>query len=107
LAVLSNIPVSIDVPAGQRLLEKKSGYTQALLDLRADGYSHIHVEYGLTGISELVANRMLDGLFLSSTSRAGLDTLAVELGVSPVVIDLVDLYVGLVAWQPKLVITAR
>jgi riboflavin biosynthesis pyrimidine reductase len=107
LAVLSNVPVSINVPAGQRLLEKKSGYTQALLELKADGYSHIHVEYGLTGISDLVANRVLDGLFLSSTTRAGLDKLALELGVSPVVVELSDLYVGLVAWQPKLAITAR
>jgi riboflavin biosynthesis pyrimidine reductase len=107
LAVLSNGPVSIEVPAGQRLLEKKSGYTQALLDLKADGYSRIHVEYGLTGIGDLVANRVLDGLFLSSTSRAGLDQLAFKLGVSPLVIELADLYIGLVAWQPKLAITAR
>ncbi len=102
LAVLTNQSIQIDIPAGQRLLTKNSGYTKAVLELCAEGYSRIHIEYGITGIRELVAHRQLDALFLSSESLSGVDKLARNLAVTPSIYQLEDLYIGMVAWQPAL-----
>lgn len=100
LAVLTNQSIQLEVPNGQRLFTKNSGYTEAVIELRAEGYSQIHIEYGITGIRELVAHRQLDALFLSSKSLSGLDKLAKNLAVTPSTYQLEDLYIGLVAWQP-------
>jgi riboflavin biosynthesis pyrimidine reductase len=103
LAVLTTKPVEIDVPNGQRLLVKSSGYGEALLELRAEGYSRIHVEYGVSGISTLVAAGSLDALLLSSPASSGVGALADRLAVEPVILELSDLCIGLVAWQPRMV----
>lgn len=102
LAVLTTGSIAMDVPVGQKLLVKKSGYLEALRELSTEGYSRVHVEYGITGIRELLASRSLDALFLSSKSLTGLQTLASQLAVTATVYRLDDLYIGLVAWQPKL-----
>lgn len=52
-------------------------------------------------ISKLIEESQLDALVLSSQSINGLMVLSEELGVEPNVTELSDLYVGLVAWQPK------
>ncbi len=107
LAVLTRGSIEIDVPTERRLLILDSSYSKAVDDLIAEGYSRMHIEFGLTGIHELVSQNRLDALFLSSTSSIGVQTLAQKLGVTPTVYQLEDLWVGLVAWQPKLSITSR
>ncbi|MEY4410334.1 MAG: hypothetical protein RLZ99_807, partial [Actinomycetota bacterium] len=99
LAVLTRQSVDIEIPVGRELHLITSGFSPAIKDLRIRQYGRIHVEYGLTGITEVVANRLLDALFLSSTSRVGVVRLAESLGVYPILIELSDLYIGLVAWQ--------
>jgi hypothetical protein len=101
LAVLTTNNLEVEVPVGRNLVLLREGYAQAIADLRFRGYSGIHVEYGLTGITELLAQQKLDALLLSSKSRTGLTYLANALNLTPVVIELSDLYVGLVAWQPR------
>ena len=103
LAVLTTKPVNIEVPTGQQLLVKSSGHREALRELRAHGYSRIHVEYGVTGISALLAEGELDALLLSSPASSGVKALANRLAVEPVIIELSDLCIGLVAWQPRMV----
>ncbi len=107
LAVLTRGSIEIDVPTERRLLILDSSYSKAVDDLIAEGYSRMHIEFGLTGIHELVSQNRLDALFLSSPSSAGVDKLAQKLGVKPTIYQLEDLWVGLVAWQPKLSITSR
>jgi hypothetical protein len=103
LAVLTTRPVEIEVPQGQRLLVKQAGFQGALQELLSEGYSRIHIEYGLSGMRELIAHRRLNALFLSSRSLSGVKKLAEQLEVSPTVLELDDLYIGLVAWQPDFV----
>ena len=103
LAVLSNGSVDIEVPAGQELLIKNSGYREALQDLKGSGYSRIHVEYGLTGISTLALAGDLDALLLSSPSSSGVKALADQMMLKPTIVELSDLCIGLVAWQPTMV----
>lgn len=99
LAVLTRKGVEITAPEGQKLIQVSSGYPQAVDDLRQLRYAKIHVEYGVTGIKELIENRRLDALFLSSTDKNGVAKLAVSLSVDPIYLDVSDLCVGLVAWQ--------
>jgi riboflavin biosynthesis pyrimidine reductase len=101
LAVLTNQEIDIAVPDGQRLILSHSNYLQALTDLKSAGYSRVHVEYGLTGIRSLVQASALDALLLSSQTRSGVNALAQDLNVEPIIFPLEDLYVGLVAWQPS------
>lgn len=101
LAVLTQQNLEVEAPAGQRLTLLRTGYTSSLRELKSIGYSRIHVEYGVSGITELLEHRELDAIFLSSKSSSGLAALSDALGVEPVVVQLSDLYVGLVAWQPK------
>jgi riboflavin biosynthesis pyrimidine reductase len=103
LAVLSNRSVDIEVPAGQELLIKHSGYREALQDLKGSGYSRIHVEYGLTGISALAQAGDLDALSLSSPFPSGVKALSDQMMLKPTIIELSDLCIGLVAWQPTMV----
>ncbi len=107
LAVLTRGSIEIDVPTKRRLLILDSSYSKAVDDLVAEEYSRMHIEFGLTGIHELVSQSRLDALFLSSPSSAGVQKLAQKLGVKPTIYQLEDLWVGLVAWQPKLSITSR
>jgi len=100
LAVLSNQELDILVPDGQKLILSHHGYQQALMDLRSKGYKRVHVEYGTTGIRALIEARALDALLLSSRDKSGVLALAMELKVEPILLELEDLYVGLVAWQP-------
>ncbi len=99
LAVLSRHSVDIEVPASRKLHLSASGFGEAIDELLNRQYGRIHVEYGLTGITEVVAKGLLDALFLSSKSRDGVQRLAKNLGVEPTFIELSDLYIGLVAWQ--------
>ena len=99
LAVLTTKPIEMAVPTGQRLLVLSSGYKEAVAQLQAEGYSRIHIEYGVTGIKEIVTGGVLDALFLSSRSAEGIAALAESLNLTPTLIELADLYVGLVAWQ--------
>jgi hypothetical protein len=101
LAVLTTQNLEIEAPVGQRLTLLRNGYTSSIRELKIAGYSRIHIEYGVTGISKLVEERQLDALVLSSQSDVGLKALASKLGVDPIAVKLSDLYVGLVAWQPK------
>jgi hypothetical protein len=103
LAVLSSRSVDFEGPAGQELLIKNSGYREALQDLKGSGYSRIHVEYGLTGISALALAGYLDALLLSSPSPSGVKALADQMMLKPTIIELSDLCIGLVAWQPTMV----
>ncbi len=103
LAVLTTKAVDIEVPTGQRLLVLSSGYRESLQELRAEGYSRIHVEYGETGISALIAACDLDALWLSSPTPSGVKALADRLAVKPVLFELTDLCIGLVAWHPWMV----
>jgi hypothetical protein len=100
LAVLSNQELDISVPDGQKLILSHPGYQQALMDLRSKGYKRVHVEYGITGIRALLETKALDALLLSSRHKSGVLALAMELKVEPILLELEDLYVGLVAWQP-------
>jgi hypothetical protein len=70
------------------------------MDLRSKGYKRVHVEYGTTGIRALIEAKALDALLLSSRHKSGVLALAMELKVEPILLELEDLYVGLVAWQP-------
>lgn len=101
LAVLTTQNLEIEAPAGQRLTLLRNGYTSSIRELKNAGYSRIHIEYGVTGISKLVEESQLDALVLSSQSITGLMALSKRIGVEPNVTELSDLYVGLVAWQPK------
>lgn len=99
LAVLTNQKVDIVVPEGQKLIVSSSGYEQMIQDLSHSGYTKMHVEHGVAGIKELIARNVLDALLLSSKQRSGVEVLSRELNVSPIIIQLDDLYVGLVAWH--------
>lgn len=101
LAVLTNFPVDLKPPPGQTLIADNSSYLGLLNNLTRTGYQRIHVEYGLTGIKELLRSNALGALFLSSKQKSGVEILASELGISPVCLELEDLCVGLVAWQTK------
>jgi hypothetical protein len=100
LAVLTKQGVQISPPDGQKLIVSNGGYREALSDLKEVGYKRIHVEYGLTGIRALVEAGSLDSLLMSSPSKSGVLALARNLSLSPLVLPVGDLYVGLVAWQP-------
>ena len=100
LAVLTNQDLNIPVPDGQQLILSNLSYQQALSDLMVRGYKRVHVEYGITGIRALLATKSLDALLISSRAETGVLTLARELKVEPILLELEDLYVGLVAWQP-------
>ncbi len=106
LAVLTRGSIDIAVPVGQHLLILDSSYSRAIGDLISRGYLRVHIEFGLTGIQELVSQSRLDALFLSSTSLQGVHMLAQKLGVTPTIYCLEDLCIGLVAWQPKLSVTS-
>lgn len=99
LAVLTSHKVDIVAPEGQKLILSSSGYVQMINDLSRSDYTRMHVEYGVTGIKELIAKNALDALLLSSKRLSGVEALAGELKVSPIIIQLDDLYVGLVAWH--------
>ena len=101
LAVLTSQNLEIEAPAGQRFTLLRNGYTSSIRELKNAGYSRIQIEYGVTGIAQLVEQSQLDALVLSSQSITGLRALSEKLGVEPNVAELSDLYVGLVAWQPK------
>ena len=100
LAVLTNQELDISIPTGQKLIVSNLGYQQTLTDLKLSGYKRVHVEYGITGIRALVEAKALDALLLSSRDKSGVIALALELKVEPLLLELEDLYVGLVAWQP-------
>ena len=100
LAVLTNQELKISTPDGQKLIVSNLGYQQTLTNLILGGYKRVHVEYGITGISVLVKAKALDALLLSSRDRSGVVALASALNVEPILLELEDLYVGLVAWQP-------
>jgi hypothetical protein len=100
LAVLTNQELNIPTPAGQKLIVSDLSYQQVLMDLRSKGYKRGHVEYGTTGIRALIEAKALDALLLSSRHKSGVLALAMELKVEPILLELEDLYVGLVAWQP-------
>lgn len=99
LAVLTNHAVDLEAPEGQKLIVKSSGYVQLVNELTRSGYQRIHIEYGITGMKEILEAGVLDGLLVSSKHRSGIEKLARELEVSPLIIELSDLYVGLVAWH--------
>lgn len=99
LAVLTRQTVDLEVPPGRSLHLINSGFSGAVIELLNRRYEHIHVEYGLTGIAEVMANGLLDALFLSSKSKAGVERLAHSLNVDPIMFGLSELYIGLVAWQ--------
>ena len=101
LAVLTNFPVDLKPPPGQKLISDNSSYLGLLSNLIRTDYQRIHVEYGITGIKELLRSNALGALFLSSKQKSGVEKLASELGVSPVCLAHEDLCVGLVAWQTK------
>ena len=100
LAVLTNHELDIAAPTGQKLIVSNLGYQQTLTDLILSGYKRVHVEYGITGIRALLEAKALDALLLSSRDKSGVLALALELQVEPILLELEDLYVGLVAWQP-------
>jgi riboflavin biosynthesis pyrimidine reductase len=100
LAVLTNQDMDISIPDGQQLILSNLGYQQALSDLVVRGYKRVHVEYGITGIRALLESKSLDALLLSSRAESGVLALGRELEVEPILLQLEDLYVGLVAWQP-------
>jgi hypothetical protein len=100
LAVLTNQAVGALAPEGQKLIVSNLGYQKTLTDLILSGYNTVHVEYGITGIRALVESNALDALLLSSRDKPGVLALAKDLKVEPVLLELEDLYVGLVAWQP-------
>jgi riboflavin biosynthesis pyrimidine reductase len=100
LAVLTNRELDIAAPTGQKLIVSNLGYQQTLTDLILSGYKRVHVEYGITGIRALIEAKALDALLLSSRDKSGVLALALELKVEPLLLELEDLYVGLVAWQP-------
>jgi riboflavin biosynthesis pyrimidine reductase len=100
LAVLTNHELDIAAPTGQKLIVSNLGYQQTLTDLKLSGYKRVHVEYGITGIRALLEAKALDALLLSSRDKSGVLALALELQVEPILLELEDLYVGLVAWQP-------
>jgi len=101
LAVLTRQDVEIEAPFGQKLMVLRDGYASSLKELLALGYERIHTEFGVSGITELIRETQLDALVLSSKSLSGLNALSIELNVQPRIFELADLYVGLVAWQPK------
>ena len=103
LAVLTNQQVDIVAPEGQQLIVSNSGYVQMINDLARSGYTKMHVEYGVTGIKELISRHVLDALLLSSKQLTGIRLLSKQLKVSPIFIELDDLYVGLVAWHSETV----
>jgi hypothetical protein len=103
LAVLTTSSVEIDVPSGQKLLVKNSGYRETLEELGEEGYHRVHVEYGLTGIKTLVRAGAIDALFLSSPLPSGVQALANQMSLEPTILQLADLCIGLVAWQPAMV----
>ena len=89
---------------GQRLhtMSAQHSYTEALNSALSLGYSHIHVEFGPTGIRELMTTSKLT-LWISSPSRQGLFAGAEALGVevSPVA-EVAGLWLGKAssaAWQ--------
>ena len=100
LAVLTNQAVATSAPEGQKLIVSNLGYQKTLTDLILSGYNRVHVEYGITGIRALVESNALDALLLSSKDKPGVLALAKDLKVEPVLLELEDLYVGLMAWQP-------
>ena len=99
LAVLTNSKVELSAPEGQKLLLDSTSYVGLVDRLLQSDYSRLHIEYGITGIKELIKHQRLSALYLSSKHIAGLEALATELQVTPAIIELDDLYVGLVAWQ--------
>ena len=101
LAVLTNQQFEIHAPEGQKLIVANSGYEQLIQQLSTSGYTRMHVEYGVTGIKELIEGNALDALLLSSKKRSGVEALSRELKVLPIIIQLDDLYVGLVAWHSE------
>ena len=100
LAVLTSQELDISIPNGQKLIVSNLGYQQTLTDLKLSGYKRVHVEYGITGVRALIEARALDALLLSSRFKSGVLALAMDLKLEPILLELEDLYVGLVAWQP-------
>ena len=97
LAVLTTRAISLEVPKDRKLIISKSGYQGTLIELQTAGYQRMHIEYGITGVKDLVIGNALDALVLSSIRRSGVERISAELGVSPTIVHIEDLYVGLVA----------
>lgn len=100
LAVLTRTEAEIEVPSGRKLLNLHSGYHAAITELKSQGYERIHVEYGVTGIKELIRSQALDALTISSKQKQGVFALAKQLDIEPAIVALPELYIGLMAWQP-------
>jgi hypothetical protein len=75
LAVLSRQSVDIEVPAGRKFHLIASGFGEAIDELLNRQYGRIHVEYGLAGITEVVAKGLLD---FEDVKQAG-DELAADI----------------------------
>lgn len=101
LAVLTREGVSITVPEDRRLLLLSGGYQSSFEELR-DAYGAVHVEFGETGIRELVSNRYLDALFISSTSADGVEAYLGREGLDGARFELADLFLAVVAWHSKI-----
>lgn len=77
LAVLSRVGVSSDhlqPTAGQQLhlLGELDSYVEAIVELRRRGYRRIHVEFGSTGMRDLIASKIEISVMLSGPSRTAL-----------------------------------
>ena len=77
LAVLSRVGVSSDhlqPKAGQRLhlLGELYSYVEAVVELKRRGYRRIHVEFGPTGMRDLIASKIGISVMLSGPSRTAI-----------------------------------
>jgi hypothetical protein len=101
LAVLSHSRPAMEAPEGRRLHWLQSGYREAIEDLWVEGYRHIQVEYGLSGMRELQIARVPILLFVSSVSAEGIDAFLLKQGLTGKVVRVSDLFLAVVAWQEE------
>ncbi len=102
LAVLSNAGVSthdLVIPEGRNLhlLGPMESFTAGVHKLRQLGYGRIHLEFGPTGMREVLGSNLRPSVFLSGPSRQSLELAADNLGARLQYLCLVEgLHLGLV-----------
>lgn len=101
LAVLSHSRPAIEAHEGQRLHWLQSGFREAIEALWAEGYRHIQVEYGLSGLRELQNARVPIVLFVSSVTSEGIDAFLLKHGLTGKMVRVSDLFLAVVAWHEK------
>lgn len=99
LAILTRSQIDLEIPKGKALHLLRSGYPEAVSELRAMGYSKIQIEYGLTGLRAMVDSGESFTLFLSSRFESGIRTFLSELRLESEIFGMNDLFFAVLAWQ--------